>query len=100
LSSTPCPTSSHRAELFASAEQAPAGHLVSLEWNVVDSEGGVASVQFASATESGLEMIESVPDQGLRQIIFARPGLFTFTLTAVFRDGVRRSKQIHIRVTG
>ena len=99
MSSAPLPTSPHRVELLASAEQVPAGQLLSLAWKVVGSEGAVSGIQLTSATEHGLEMIESVPNQGLRQIIFARPGLFTFTLTAVFQDGVRRSKQIRVRVT-
>ena len=100
MSSTLPPTSPRRVELFTSAEQVPAGQLLSLEWKVVGFEGAGSSVQLTSATENGLEMIESVPDQGLRQIIFSRPGLFTFTLTAIFQDGVRRSKQMRVRVTG
>jgi hypothetical protein len=100
LSNAPCYVPPPRVELFASAEQVPVGHLVSLEWNVVGSEGAVSSVQLASATENSLEMIESVLSQGKRQIIFARSGQFIFTLTVLFQDGVRRSKQIHIRVTG
>jgi hypothetical protein len=100
LSSTPIKPSFRRAELFASAEQVPAGHPLSLHWEVVGSDVAVSSVQLASASENGLEVIESIPDRGRRQVIFARPGLFTFTLTVVFQDGVRRSKQIGIRVTG
>jgi hypothetical protein len=99
LSSTPPNTSFHRVEFSASAEQVPAGHLWSLAWQVTGSEVAVSSVQLASASESGLEMIESIPEGGRRQVIFARPGLFTFTLTVVFHDGVRRSRQIRVRVT-
>jgi hypothetical protein len=99
LSSTPLNTSFRRAELFASAEQVPAGHPLSLDWKVVGADVAVSSVQLACASENGLEVIESMPDQGVRQIIFARPGLFTFTLTVIFQDGVRRSKQIRVRVT-
>ena len=99
LSSTPPSPSFRRVELSASAEQVPAGHLWSLAWQVIGSEVAVSSVQLASASESGLEMIESISDQGRRQVIFARPGLFTFTLTVVFQDGLRRSQQIRVRVT-
>jgi hypothetical protein len=91
---------SYYTELFASAEWAPVGHTWSLGWKVAGSEVAVSNVQLASASESGLEVIESISDQGMRQMIFARPGLFTFTLTVIFQDGVRRSKQIRVRVTG
>jgi len=100
LDSAPRKGSFRRAELLASAEQVPAGHLLSLAWKVTGSDVAVSSVQLASASENGLEVIESVPDQGKRQMIFARPGLFTFTLTVIFQDGVRRSKQVRVRVTG
>lgn len=100
MDSAPRNASFRRVELLASAEQVPAGHLLSLGWKVTGSDVAVSSVQLASASENGLEVIEAVPDQGKRQIIFARPGLFTFTLTVIFQDGVRRSKQVRVRVTG
>lgn len=100
MDSAPRNASFRRVELLASAEQVPAGHLLSLSWKVTGSDVAVSSVQLASASENGLEVIEAVPDQGKRQIIFARPGLFTFTLTVIFQDGVRRSKQVRVRVTG
>ena len=96
MRSTLLSPSFRRAELFASAEQVPAGHPLSLDWKGVGSDAAVSSVQLASATENGLEVIESIPDQGMRQIIFARLDLFTFTLIVIFQDGVRCSKQIRI----
>lgn len=100
MDSAPRNASFRRIELLASAEQVPAGHQLSLGWKVTDSDVAVLSVQLASTSENGLEVIESVPDQGRRQMIFARPGLFTFTLTVIFQDGIRRSKQLRVRVTG
>jgi hypothetical protein len=85
LNSIPLSPSFRRVELFVSAEQVPAGHAFSLDWKVVGPDGVASSVQ---------------PEQGMRQMIFARPGLFTFTLIVIFQDGVRRSKQIRVRVTG
>lgn len=100
MDSAPRNASFRRIELLASAEQVPAGHQLSLGWKVTGSNVAVLSVQLASTSENGLEVIESVPDQGRRQMIFARPGLFTFTLTVIFQDGIRRSKQLRVRVTG
>jgi hypothetical protein len=98
MDSSPLYTSSHRVNLTASAERVPAGRSLSLEWKIVSSGVAVSSVQLASTSENGFEVIESLPDQGMRQMIFSRPGLFTFTLTVTFQDGVRRSKQVHVRV--
>jgi hypothetical protein len=98
MDSTPLRRSFRQVKLVASAERMPAGHSLSLEWKVVSSAVGVASVQLASAGETGLEMIESIPDQGTRQMIFVRPGSYTFTLTVTFQDGVKRCKQVHVRV--
>ena len=61
-------------------------------------DGVVAGVQLASASESGLEVIEAIAHQGTRQLIIARPGLFTFTLTVRLRDGGQRCKQVRVRV--
>lgn len=99
MDSAPRNASFRRIELLASAEQVPAGHLLSLGWKVTGSDVAVSNVQLATTSENGLEVIESVPDQGRRQMIFARPGLFIFTLTVVFQDGVRRSQQVRVRVT-
>ncbi len=84
--------------LVASAERVPSGHSLSLEWKVT---GQAASgVQLASAGEAGLEMIEAVPHQGARQVVLARPGVFTFTLTVTLRAGGQRCKQVRVRVDG
>ena len=87
-------------DLRASAEWVPSGQSLSLEWQVTSPDGAVSGVQLASAGERGLEIIESVPRQGARRIILARPGLFTFTLTVAYRDGAQRCKQIRVRVDG
>jgi len=98
MDSTPLRGSFHQVKLLASAERVPAGQSLSLEWNVVSSGVGAASIQLASASETGLEMIESIPDQGTRQMIFARPGIYTFTLSVTFHDGAKRCKQVRVRV--
>lgn len=93
-------TSDRRTKLFASAQRVPVGHSLSLGWEVTGSDAAVSNVQLARTGENGLEVIESVPDKGRRQMIFTRPGVVTFTLTAAFGDGVKRVRQIHIRVEG
>jgi hypothetical protein len=98
MGSTPLSRSFRQIKLFVSAERVPAGHSLSLGWLVVSSGMGVASVQLASAGEPGLEVIESISDQGTRQMIISRPGSYTFTLTVTFQDGVKRCKQVRVRV--
>lgn len=41
---------------------------------------------------------QASPAQGSREVIFARPGVFIFKLTATFGDGVKRSEQVSVRV--
>ena len=89
---------SHGIDLLASAERVPVDHPLSLSWEVHGQGAANSNIQLASADETGLEVIESMSQQGTRQMIFARPGLHTFTLTAVFQDGVRHRKQIRVRV--
>ena len=89
---------SRSIDLRVSAERVLIDHPLSLTWQVHGQDATRSNVQLASADEAGLEMIESMSPQGTRQMIFARPGLHTFTLTVVFQDGVRRSKQIRVRV--
>ncbi|HEY4723081.1 MAG TPA: hypothetical protein VII92_14605, partial [Anaerolineae bacterium] len=91
-------TMSRGIDLIASAERVPVDHPLSLIWQVHGHGAARSNVQLASADEAGLEVIESMSQQGTRQMIFTRPGLHTFTLTVVFQDGVRRSKQIRVRV--
>jgi hypothetical protein len=91
-------TISRSINLRASAERVPVDHPLSLFWQVHGPDDARSNVQLASADEAGLEVIESMPPQGTRQMIFTRPGLHTFTLTVVFPDGVRRSKQVRVRV--
>jgi hypothetical protein len=95
---TPLRRAFRRVKLLASAERVLAGHALWLEWSVVSSVAAVSSVQLASAGESGMEVIESIPEQGSRQMIFTRPGSYTFTLTVTFQDGVKRCKQVRVRV--
>jgi hypothetical protein len=85
-------------DLRASAERVPVDHPLSLSWQVRGHGATRSNVQLASADETGLEVIESMSQQGTRQMIFTRPGLHTFTVTVVFQDGTRRSKQIRVRV--
>ena len=92
--------SDRRTKLFASAQRVPVGHSLSLGWEVSGSDAAVSSVQLAWTGENGLEVIESVPDKGARRMIFTRPGVFTFTLTAAFRDGVKHTKTVHVQVEG
>lgn len=100
MDSAPLSPTVRRADLFVSAEQVSTGQSLSLSWSVTGLDTTVLSVQLASASGNGLEVIESIPNRGSRQMIFARPGLFTFTLTAIFQDGLRRSKQIQVQVVG
>jgi hypothetical protein len=85
-------------KLSSSALWVAAGHSLSLSWEVPGSGAASVNVQLACSGEAGLEMIESVSRQGTIQMIFSRPGMVTFTLTASFGDGVKQSKQIQIQV--
>jgi len=98
LDSNSTSTLSRGIDLSASARRVPVDHPLSLTWQVYGHDAARSNVQLASADEAGLEVIESISQQGTRQMIFMRPGLHTFTLTVVFQDGVRRSKQIRVRV--
>jgi hypothetical protein len=91
-------TISRSIDLHASAERVPVDHPLSLIWQVHGHDAARSNVQLASADEAGLEVIESMSHEGIRQMIFTRPGLHTFTLTVVFQDGVRRRKQLRVRV--
>jgi hypothetical protein len=89
----------HReVNLTSSAPWVPSGYSVSLSWEVLGVDELLPNVQLAWAGESGLEVIEAVPERGSRQIIFTRAGIYTFTLTAAFGDGVKLIKQAHIQV--
>jgi hypothetical protein len=81
-----------------SADQVSLGHSATLVWKVVGVEANVTSVHLTSRIEDGLYMIECAPVQGSREVIFTRPGTFTFTLTATFGDGVKHSQQVSVRV--
>ena len=85
-------------KLASSASWVPSGHSVSLSWDVQGSSGMRPNAQLAWAGETGLEVIEAVPVQGVRQILFTRPDTYTFTLTATFGDGVKLSKKVRIHV--
>lgn len=87
-----------QTKLTPSAQRVPVGHSFSLAWEVTTTTAAVASVQLTRQGETGLEMIEALPDRGSRLMIFTRPGRFTFTLTAVFEDGVKHTRQVLIRV--
>jgi hypothetical protein len=97
MGSAPRHRSIRQVKLFVSTQWVPAGQVLWLGWHVV-SDVAVLSIQLASAGESGLEVIESVPNQGRRQLIITRPGKYTFTLSVTFQDGVKRCKQAHVRV--
>jgi hypothetical protein len=90
-------SSLHRATLSVSAGQVRLGCSATLSWKVVGVEASVASVHLTSGIEGGPSMIEAAPAQGSREIIFTHPGEFTFTLTATFGDGAKRSEQVRVR---
>ena len=85
-------------KLASSAAWVLSGHSISLSWEVGGTDGPASKTVLAWVGETGLEVIEAVPEQGVRQIIFTRAGIYTFTLTVTFRDGVKLNKQIQIRV--
>jgi hypothetical protein len=88
----------HHVSLVVSAEDVRAGCSVTLSWNVVGVDANVASVHFSSSVGRGSRMIEGVPSRGTREIIFAHPGTFTFTLTVTFGDGVKRERRVTVVV--
>ena len=89
-----------RTKIVTSAQRVPVGHTLSLDWEVTSLDAAVSNVQLARMEENSLKVIESVPVKGTRQMIFTRPGIVIFTLTATFGDGVKRIRQIRIRVEG
>ena len=90
----------HRANLSVSADHVPLGHSATLTWQVIGVTAAVASVHLATGNEDGAHMIEAAPPGGSREVIFAHPGVYTFTLTATFGDGVKLSRQVNVHVTG
>ncbi len=88
----------HRANLSVSSTSAQPGWCVTLRWNVVGVAANVASVHLASGGENGPGMIEAVPPRGVREVIFISPGVFTFTLTATFGDGAKRTREVSVEV--
>ncbi len=98
MRSAPNPIPRHGVKLSSSTAWVAAGHSLSLSWEVPCSDEANVNIQLTCASESSLEMIETIPHQGTRQMIFSRPGMYTFTLTASFGDGVKHIKQIQIQV--
>ena len=94
----PNPVPPGELKICTSAAWLAAGHCLSVSWEVTGLDESITNVQLARAGETGLEMIESVPRQGARQMIFSRPGMVTFTLIASYGDGVKQSRQIQIQV--
>jgi hypothetical protein len=88
----------HRPTLSVSAAQSQPGGSVTLSWKVVGVAANVASVYLGSNIEDSVHMIESVAPQSSREVIFAAPGTFTFTLTATFGDGVKRIWRVSVDV--
>jgi hypothetical protein len=88
----------HRVGLSVSSTLVQPGWCVTLSWNVVGVAANVASVHLASGIEDGPTMIEGVPQHGAREVIFPSPGTFTFTLTATFGDGAKRTRQVSVEV--
>jgi hypothetical protein len=90
--------SHHRTELMVSqAETAPGGS-ATLRWRVIGVDADVASVHLTSSVEDGPRMIECVPSQGARELIFSEPGRFIFRLTATFGDGAKQVRVVSIIV--
>ena len=92
-------SSLHMVKLSLSPTQVLPGHVATLRWQVVGIGVSVRGVQLASSNEHGPRMIEGVPAEGSRQMIFTEPGRFTFTLTATFSDGERRGKRVTLTVS-
>lgn len=89
----------HRATLSASAARVAPGHSATLSWKVVGVEANVSSIHLSSGLEDGLSIVESAPAEGAREVIFSRPGTFTFTLIATFGDGARLSRMVKVQVS-
>ncbi len=86
--------------LTASAERVPVGHRLTLCWKVAGRGTNVANVQLTClyGTNGSIQMIESIPTEGLRQMIFDRPDVYIFTLTAIYHDGSKCRKLIQVWV--
>lgn len=87
-----------RVRLTTSAKRVRPGRCVMLDWNVIGIEANIASIHLSIDIKDGPQMIECVAPQGSREIIFPTAGTFSFTLTATFGDGVKRSEQVSVRV--
>jgi hypothetical protein len=88
----------HRATLSVTAERVPPGGSATLQWSVVGVEANVASVHLTSDIDGGPSMIECAASQGAREVIFTRPGNYTFSLTATFGDGSKITRQVSVIV--
>lgn len=88
----------HRASLSVSAYHVPSGHSATLVWRVLGVTAAVASVHLSTGNDGGTKMIEAAPPEGSREVIFARPGAYTFTLTATFGDGIKLRRQVKVQV--
>lgn len=88
----------HRVNLSVTAARVRPGYTVTLSWKAVGVEANVASVHLTSSLGDGARMIEAVPSQSSREVIFAHPGAFSFALTVTFGDGVKRMRQVRVVV--
>jgi hypothetical protein len=96
----PARPSLHRISLEGSAERIPLDHCAMLRWSVLGVEASVSSVHLALSVDNSPCMIVSVPEEGSQEVIFKRPGWFTFTLTATFGDGIKCRSEISVQVIG
>lgn len=88
----------YRLDLSLSPAHALPGHTTTLSWKVLSHGVQVAGVQLAMYDDGGMRVIERAAVSGSRQLIFARPGVFAFSLAATFSDGTRRQRRVRITV--
>jgi hypothetical protein len=92
--------SEHVVRLWIEPTQVLLGQLATLRWKVAGNCAKVTGVQLSSSIAGALSTIENTSAEGARQVIFACPGMFAFTLTATFSDGVRRCKRVGVLIQG
>jgi hypothetical protein len=88
----------YHISLVVSATAVRVGCSITLSWKAVGMDANVASVHLTSSVADDPRMIEGVPPQGSREVIFTHSGTFTFTLTVTFGDGAKRMRRVSVTV--